>query len=425
MKTTFNVIGSVFALGAAILAVLHLVMLYGLTKAMRDVVLPRVKAETGIDARVGRLSINLARGHLFLKEVELRNPDGFLLENLASAERISIEVDMLSLVAQKPLRIKRVELEHALVNVVRNREGELNLAYLQAGLPEPTLPPSTETRLPETVPSRPSTIPSAPPAEQPPEPLPEVLIEALAGQATVRYLDMTFTQLDLLLDLTVEGRGLSTQAGPEVPWGSLSLHGALGSDRTRFITDLQLALAPVTDPQSLSFDLSGRMMEIDPRIMAKAYSRMGIRSAPFGLEPVFHCRANAFTHSAFALNVRDIQLEDKLSRRLGGVGSIGSLRFVVPVEGTLDEPEVDVASVLFAALGNNARSLLDAILQGSAGTDGVLKDLAGAPPSATNAPPTTSSDALVELLGEHVKEIGEDEALKDDLKKLGRQLFGR
>jgi len=92
MKTTFKVIAAIFGLGMVILLGLHLFLQHGLTRTMRDVVLPRIKAETGIDARVGRLSINLPNGILYLNDVAVKNPDGFLLENLASVERVRLEI---------------------------------------------------------------------------------------------------------------------------------------------------------------------------------------------------------------------------------------------------------------------------------------------------------------------------------------------
>ncbi|HEY5621400.1 MAG TPA: hypothetical protein VIR77_02255, partial [Pontiella sp.] len=123
MKTTFKVISSIFALGAVILLALHLTLVYGLTRAMREVVLPRIKAETGIDAQVGRLSINLAAGQLFLNQIEIRNPDGFFPENLVSVDRVEVTVDVRSLFSQNPVQIENITVQDALVNVVRNRQG--------------------------------------------------------------------------------------------------------------------------------------------------------------------------------------------------------------------------------------------------------------------------------------------------------------
>lgn len=392
MKTSFKVIISVFALGLVILTILHIFLQYGLTKTMRDVVLPRIQQETGIDVQVGRLSVNVAGGRLFLKNVSIRNPEGFALENMASVDRIEVLVDISSLFRQKPLRVKKVELRNAVVNVVRNRDGVLNFNALQERLatqprqPEPGGQPKPEPGGREPQPGPPAPEPSEP------KPLPEVLVETLQCGAKLRYKDMNYESLDLTLVLKVDGQGLSTQRDPETPWGRVVLNGSLGGDRTRFVTDLDLQLAPVTDPESPSFDLTGRIMEIDPRLMQEAYSRLGIRSAPFGVDPQLYCREGQFERSMVALNLTDIKLEDKLADRLGGMGSIASLRFVVPVEGTLQSPEIDVQGSLRSAIGGNTQSLLNALLKGA------------------------SDEAAPD---------GSEGTVESGLKSLGRKLFGK
>ena len=80
--------------------------------------------------------------------------------------------------------------------------------------------------------------------------------------------------------------------------------GSLGDDKTHFKTDLNMQLAPVADPKMLSFDLTGTVLEIDPRIMADVFDRLGIRSAPFGIDPLLHCRDGRFENSRIALNLR-------------------------------------------------------------------------------------------------------------------------
>ena len=473
MKKTFKVLVSIAALGVVILLVFHLVMLYGLTSAMRKVVLPQLKEQTGIDARVGGLSINIAKGMMFLNDVEIKNPEGFLLENLASVDRIEVEVDIPSLFKQKLIRVKRVEIDNALVNVIRNQDGDINVTVLQEGLPpaqpvgEPVPDIGTDV---ETVPGEDGepgpdigspdsgTIPEpglpAPPEE--PAPIQEMVIDALLCRAKVHYIDFRLNQLDIALDLRMVARGLSTQLDPATPWGTVDLVGALGNDKGSFRTDLDLRLAPITDPQVLSFDLTGKILEIDPRIMQKLYEELGIRSDPFGFEPRFQCRENQFRDSQMALILNNVQLDKKLAKKLGGMGLVESLRFVVPVEGSLEEPSVDFKSAFMGAVGGNTRAILDAWLKGAAAEEAgleeppetvseavveilgekieeigeneelkkVLKDLADGEPSATNAPPSSTTDTIVDILGEEVDEIGENEVLKQGLKDLGRMLFG-
>lgn len=442
MKTSLKVIAAVFLLGFAILLGLHLFLQYGLTKTMREVVLPRVKAETGIDVRVGGLSINVAKGELYLKAVEIKNPEGFLLENCASIGRVAVEVDIPSLIRQKTLLVKNVEVAHALLNVIRNKDGEINLNQLQAGRPQPAKPvPQVGKPLPEKVPDigkqpAPAPKPSPAPAPVPSEskPLPEMLVQAMQCNAKVRYIDFKLNQLDITLDLNVIGSHLSTQRDPATPWGDIAVIGSLGNDHTSFVTDLKIRLAPVTDPQAPSFDLSGKVLEIDPRIMDDVYSRLGIRSAPFGLDPDLHCRNGWFQDSSVALNLKNIVFEDKLAKQLGGIGSIGSLRFPVPVEGPIKQPTFDLSKVL-SGFWQRPAKLADAAVEAigkqvgeigdSEAVKKVLKDLAGNGSSDTNAPSPINSDVLVDILGEQVKEIGENKEIKDELKNLGKFLFGK
>jgi hypothetical protein len=463
MKTTFKVLAAISALGIVILLGLHLFLQHGLTKMMREVVLPQLKAETGIDARVGDLSLNVPQGTLYLKEVAVKNPEGFLLENLASVEQISVEVDLPSLLKQKLILVRHIEVKKALVNVIRNQAGEINLNKLQESLPQPIqqpmpVPPDGESipgqaPEPRPAPDAPSSIPE--PAEA--KPLPEILIEALQCKTTIRYVDFKLNQLDIALNLNVIGSQLSTRKDPAASWGDLSVIGALGNDRASFVTDLALRLAPVTDPEVPSFDLRGKVMEIDPRIMDEIYSRLGIRSAPFGLEPEIFCRKGRFQDSSVSLNLTDVVFEDKLAKRLGGMGSIGQLRFPVAIEGSLQEPSVNLQDALFGAIGGNAKTVLDSFLKGFAAEEAgldeppedlataaveilgeqvdeigdsetvkqVLKDLTDGKPADTNAPAPVSSDVLIDILGEQVDEIGENEELKDELKNLGKFLFGK
>ncbi len=457
MKIMIKLLGSIFALGLIILVGLHIVMQYGLTKAMRDVVLPRVQEETGIDAKVGRLSINMASGLLYLKDVEVRNPEGFLLENLASVERIEVEVDILSLFKQKLIQVKNIEVENGLLNVIRNQVGDLNISKLQEGLQQPVPPSTGQEPAPEVGKPSPQPRPEKSVPVEKQKPIQELVIEAISANAKLRYIDFKLNELDIALDLQLRGQGVSTQRDPNTPWGNVAVTGSLGDDRTSFITDLKLRLAPVTDPQAPSFDLSGKIMEIDPRIMEEAYDKLRIRSAPFGIDPQFHCRKGWYENSGLSLTLRDIVLKDKLAKKLGGMSSIGTLRFTVPVEGSLQEPEIDVQSALLGAVGNNAGTLLDSLLKGAAAKEAgleeppatleeaaveilaaevdeigesetakkILKDLADGEPSATNAPDPVSSDTIVDILAEQVDEIGEDKELQEDLKNLGKWLFGK
>ena len=134
-EKTFKVIAAIFALGGIILLLLHVFLLFGLTKTMREAVLPQIKEQTGLDVRVGGLSINIPNGRMVLESVEVRNPEGFLLENALSVGRINLELDMATLVSSEPILIRDVSVDDVRLNVIRNRDGEFNVIKLQEGLP--------------------------------------------------------------------------------------------------------------------------------------------------------------------------------------------------------------------------------------------------------------------------------------------------
>lgn len=455
MKKSFKVLIYLFALGAVILLGLHLFLQFGLTKTLREVVLPQLKADYGIDAKVGRLSINLPNGMLYLEDIEVRNPEGFLLENVASIGRVAVQVDLFSLLGKEPIIINRIEVESALLNVIRNKEGEFNLDSLQAALPpppEPVLETGTQPP-PEKVPEvgNEPTLPQPRPEVAQAEPLREIIIQSLSCRAKVRYVDFRLDQLDIVLDLGLSGSNLSNLRDPAAKWGELSLMGSLGNRRTSFVTDLNAQVAPLVNPETPSFDLGGKVMEIDPRLLDEAYDKLGIRSAPFGLEPFLHCRAGEFQDSSVVLELRDIVLEDKLADRLGGMASIGSLRFPVPIEGSLQAPSVNMQSALTTAVGGNAHTLVSSFLSGmleqeagvtnvvsddltdtavavlaakvdeigeSETVQKVLKDLANGAAFDTNSPAPINADLLVDVLSEQVDEVGESETVQKALKDL-------
>lgn len=453
MKATFKVLVALFGLGAVLLLGLHLFLQYGLTKTMRDVVLPKIEAETGVVATVGRLSINLPNGILRLSDVAVQNPPGFYLENRLFIKRINVEVDLLSLLKKKLIRVKNIEVEEGLINVIRNKNGDWNMSSIQEETPplvggKLDLKAEKHSHGQEPI----ADTPSVESAE-----FPEVLIEVLQSHVQVHYFDFKLNQLDFMLDLSVIASNLSTQKDPAAAWAEIAVIGSLGSQRTRFVTDLQLRLAPFVDPQMPSFDLMGKVLEIDPRILEEVYRDLGIRSAPFGLDPQIHCREGMFTNSTVALNLPDLVFEEKLVDRLGGMASANGLRFSFPIEGSLQEPEVDLKQALYSHLGGNAKTLLGSFLSGviaketgqenppenltevalavlgeqvdeiaeSETIQDALKDLAGGESSDTNRPSLISSDTFVEILGEQVDEVGENEELKEELKNLGKWLFGQ
>lgn len=362
MKTTFKILGGLFGLGACMLAVLHFFLLYALTDTMHGTVLPQLERETGIDAEVGRLSVNIPEGRLILKKVKIKNPDGFALENMAVINRIDIGVDYWQMLTQKLILVKHVEIRDALVHVIRNEAGDVNIAVLREKSPQPEMPRSEPTASePEKTPAPEKSPQPESRGTPPPEPsIPEILVESLRCKARVHYTDMKQGDLDVALDMELKAENLSTLADPETKWGRAHLSGGQSGRPECFKIDLFLELAPVQDFRRLTFDLTGQVLEIDPRFMGRLHSRYGLRSEPFGCDPRIYCRNGWFQQSKIGLRFRNVELKHSLVKKLGRSGTVEELKLVVPLQGNLRQPAIDVEAALKRNLSSgNLESILE------------------------------------------------------------------
>jgi len=385
MKKMLKILLVVFSLGVVALIGLHFFLQYGLTNTMRKVVLPRIEEETGIRATIGDLSINLPKGTLNLWDVAIKNPKGFVLDDAAKVDHILIKIDFWALLTADKIKIEKIAVHDALVNVIRNKEGDLNLKAFEK--PERAKPKTEQEKRAKK--------------EKLKRDWPEILITDLACNATIKYLDFKLNELDLSLDLTLTGDHISTVKTPNTRWGNLFLVGGVGSEKSKFSTDLWMKIAPIRDPNSLSFDLTGRVMELDPRMLDKIYKKLKVKSMPFGVNPDLYVRENKFEHSKVYFELNNITFEKSLSEHLGDMASIESLKMPIPVRGTLQKPKFNVQQAFLDSVNPNSESILKAFLQGKLDLE---------------KPPEDITDASVEFLGKKVDEIGENEALKKLIK---------
>jgi len=402
MKKVFKIVFAIFSLGVIALVGLHFFLQYGLTKTMRNVILPRVEKETGIHTTIQNLSINLLKGTLNLQDVAIKNPKGFVLEDAVKIDHVLIRIDFWTLLTTDRIKIEDIEIKNALLNVIRNTRGEINLTQFQKikpsfvesapqqSAPNEKTPPLEQTKKP---------LPVAKKEEQ----LPEILIQSVHINTTVKYLDFKLNELDLSLQLRLIGDHISTLKDPNARWGNLFLTGSAGSKQTRFVTNLKIKLAPISNPDLLSFDLSGTVMQIDQRILDKLYKKLRIKSIPFGINPDIYVRENRFAHSKLNFELKDIVLRHHSGKE---AMRIDRLALPIPVEGTLKNPKIDFQQALKTAMTSNSQSILKSFLQKELGSEKVPQDI---------------TDASVDLLGKKIDAIGKNEALKKLIKKAANQ----
>jgi len=387
MKKIFKILFLIASMSVLILIGLHFFLQYGLTNTMRKVVLPRIEKETGIRTTIGDLSINLPKGTLNLWEVSIKNPKGFILDDVAKVNHILIKIDFWALLTSNKIKIEKIAVYDMLVNVIRNKEGDLNLKSFEKL--KHSKPKTEQEKIAKK--------------EKLKKDWPEILVTALECNATIKYLDFKLNELDLSLDLTLTGDHISTVKAENTRWGNLFLVGGVGSKKSKFSTDLWMKIAPIRDPNSLSFDLTGKVMKLDPRMLNKIYKKLKVKSMPFGVNPDLYVRGNKFEHSKVYFELNNITFEKRLSKHLGDMASIESLNIPIPVKGTLRKPKFNVQKSFLDSMNPNSESILKAFLQGKLDLE---------------KPPEDITDASIVLLGKEVDEIGENKALKKLIKNV-------
>ena len=181
--------------------------------------------------------------------------------------------------------------------------------------------------------------------------------------------------------------------------------GELLSDRSSFKTHISLRMAPITDLQKLSFDLEGRVLEIDPRLIAKTSDKLGIQMAPFGLDPRIVCRAGQLEGSEVAIRLHDVVFSIR-----GNKTKVNQLQFAVPLHGTLRRPIFDLNGAFQEAVSGNTGLIFSSVISGLVGDLDILEE-----------PVKGLTDGVVEVLDQPLKEITKEASA---IVEAGLDLFG-
>ncbi len=358
------------ALGAAVVLLLVGALLFlqhGLTDSMRKYVLPAVKEKLQADVAVEKFGVNLLGGSLSLSGVRVANPPGFEEPEMASFRRLRIKVGMLKLLKGGIADIRKVAVRDGVLTVARGRDGALNIAPL-VGLKE-------DIRAAVAAPAG----PGAPPADGKPV---HFGIKLLEVSTLVHYIDhrMDPDPFRLTLDLRARLQNVANYGDEDVLSGSLALQGRLllaGGESCAF--DLNGRMAPFVDPNRLSFEVSGSMQELEISAFKQLARRRGIESGRISGAATLLCKRGVLDpeKSILRLTLKDIKLTPDNRAFLPSGRLVEQVTVEVPVQGTLDRPQVDFSGVLEKILTNpdNLRAVLKSLQeepgQGGSRTDQV------------------------------------------------------
>jgi uncharacterized protein involved in outer membrane biogenesis len=116
-----------------LLAVVALAVLLVLSKdaVLKEVIERQIRAQTGLDARIGKFHLGLRDPIVRFENFKIYNPDEFGGGPLVNIPELHVEYQRAALLSQK-LHFKLVRFHLAEANVVEGRDGKTNDELLQA-----------------------------------------------------------------------------------------------------------------------------------------------------------------------------------------------------------------------------------------------------------------------------------------------------
>lgn len=173
-----------------ILAVIIFLLTYN--SILRAYIEHNIRAQTGLEAEIGRFNLSLTQPTIEIQNFEIYNPTNFGGAPFLDIPEIHIEYD-LSALSRRELHFTFVRFKLGELDIVKNQNGQINILAMNGETPvvaTSTPPPIQRTGLPPATPpsgtsstlAAPKTSPpSPPPAPRPPSPSPSINLEEQTG----------------------------------------------------------------------------------------------------------------------------------------------------------------------------------------------------------------------------------------------------
>jgi len=155
--------------GLVVVAVVVLLLTYN--SILKNLIEHNIRAQTGMDAQIGKLDVSLFEPTIEIRDLQIYNPANFGGAPFLNIPEIHIEYDRPALM-RRQLHFTLVRLNLAELDIVKNQNNELNI--FPEGVPMQTTPApliaSSQRPIPAPAPPQPGVSPSVPPTRITPAP---------------------------------------------------------------------------------------------------------------------------------------------------------------------------------------------------------------------------------------------------------------
>lgn len=358
---------------------LQLFLAYGLTDSLRQWVLPMAKDRWNLDVTLERVSVNLLGGSLSIHGVQVINPPGFDDKSMITMKRFKLTIGLLALFRGGIAEIEKATIRDASLSVVRNREGVLNI--------EPALE-AIHAAMSNAPPAAPGAAGPATPGGAAPhvQKIPDFAIRQMEVKTRLQYVDHKISEppFRLGLDIQVRLKDITNYGQDDVMSGTINLLGQILTTDRKCAFDLNGRIAPIKDPTLLSFDLTGSIQTIDFNNFQDLAKRCGFEKGQISGTMTLYCQQGVFDteKSILHLTFNKVKLTKEQQEQFGGIPFPETFKALVPVKGTLTNPQIDIQEALMKTLAS--KDTFDAIIKGVLEAQGRSTD-SQAKSNATNA----------------------------------------
>jgi len=335
---------------------------YGLSDTLRNTVIPSLQNQLGAEVAVDHIRVNLLGGSVAAYGIKIMNPEGFDLGTaMTSIERCSIKIGWVALLGGQVADIKKVRIKGAQVDIVRNRDGRMNIEPILELFRKLSGERSRSgVGAAGAVPAQPGrhfaawTMPRA------------WALRDMEVRTHIRYVDHTFNgePLALALDVNLKARDIANQGASDVLSGTVELQGNLMADEKPSAFDLRGRVSPLMDMARWSFDLSGSMQTVDLKSFRRLAETNGIEDGAVAMTVGLVSRKGIYDtdKSALRLTCQNLKLADNRRVKLKNIKLPPTVQLVVPVEGSISNPKVDVMQAITRTV--MSEGVFDAIIKG-------------------------------------------------------------
>ena len=305
-------------------------------------VLPYAEELLGVPVKIDKASLNLLSGTFTVKDLTVGNPDGFEEPHVVSADKLSVNLSLLSLIRGR-LVVSSCSVDNFTLHVVRNSDGAINANYFAERLQ--TEDPNSDEQ-----------------SDDSPTTVPPVLISTLSAELRVRYVDHAFTTntLDYAFLTKVKVEDISNFGEPD-DYGTIMINGHLENNPKVLSSALIGRVATLSDPLHPTFDVTGQVKSIHVPELDDISRKIGIYAEEFTIDTPFKCTEGRL-RGDFILTLKKPLPLGKLAKKIKNTQLPPVITVTVPIRGTVEKPRIDWFGAVLQSLLGNALENLDAIM---------------------------------------------------------------